>query len=42
MRYGLIYNHDQRDKRPQTPPTTYDPKKPIKLQSGSYRIIYHL
>ena len=42
MRYGLIYNHDQRDKRPQTPPTTYDPKKPIELQSGSYRIIYHL
>ncbi|MCR5849975.1 MAG: glycoside hydrolase family 78 protein [Bacteroidaceae bacterium] len=39
MRYGLIYNENQRDKKTDTPPTILDATKPIELQSGTYRII---
>ena len=42
MRYGLIYNENQRDKKINTPPTILDATKPIELQSGTYRIVSHL
>lgn len=40
IRYGLVYNEDQREKKTDTPPQMFEPDKPIELQSGRYRIIY--
>jgi alpha-L-rhamnosidase len=42
VRYGIVYDEKQRDRRTDTPSTQYDPSKPIELESGKYRIIYHL
>lgn len=42
IRYGLVYDEKQRDRKTDVPATQYDPKKPIELESGKYRIIYHL
>ena len=39
MRYGLMYNENQRDKKTDTPPTMLDVTKPVNLQSGTYRIV---
>jgi alpha-L-rhamnosidase len=41
MRYGLIYNENQREKKTDTPPTILDATKPIELESGTYRIVCH-
>ncbi|MBO7138525.1 MAG: hypothetical protein J6V92_08690, partial [Bacteroidaceae bacterium] len=41
MRYGLIYNENQREKKKDTPPTILDATKPIELESGTYRIVCH-
>ena len=42
IRYGLVYDEKQRDRKTDTPATQYAPDKPIELESGKYRILYHL
>lgn len=40
IRYGLVYNENQRSDATDTPPTPCPSDKPIELQSGKYRIVY--
>ena len=42
IRYGLVYNEQQRDKSTEVQPERKDPTKPITLESGYYRIVYKL
>jgi len=39
MRYGLIYNENQRDHAAAPDPVKYNAAEPIQLESGTYRII---
>ena len=42
MRYGLIYNENQRDRIDAPENEKFPVTEPIQLQSGTYRIIYYL
>ena len=42
MRYGLIYNENQRDRIDAPENEKFPATEPIQLQSGTYRIIYRL
>lgn len=41
-RTGLVFNEKERNRKPDPEPVKFDPKEPVELASGTYRLIYRL